>query len=104
MIEDLKNYRAPRRSPWPSILGAALAVSILGVLGPLDYADAIEREAEGKLLRVELVLLEDSGRPADLDECQRAQPKRPRPRATISVQDRTGEPWIRRTCFFEVRG
>ena len=44
------------------------------------------------------LLLENSSRPATLGECQRRHPSMGRPQATISYQQRSGEPWHHRTC------
>lgn len=66
---DLKNYRAPRPSPWLWILGIAGAVAAGGIVGPMDYADRLATQADNRELRVELAKLQ---RPQS-----RAEPERP---------------------------
>lgn len=78
----------------------ALCVAFLGIVGPMDYADALNTEAEEKVARVERVLLETSMQPATLNECQRARPQRLRPDGAISLQSRSNKPWHHRTCFW----
>lgn len=53
-MDDLKNYRAPRRGPWPWILAAAFAVAWSCIVGPIDFAEVLRIEAENKVLRSEL--------------------------------------------------
>lgn len=53
MLTDLNGYRAPR-SPWPWIIGAAIAFAALTFVGPADFAAELEVEAEAKVLRAEL--------------------------------------------------
>jgi len=88
--EDLKDYRAPR----PRVLRRAITWACAGALLLLTAHAAI---ATGRALVA--VLLETSSRPASLAECERTLPGKQYV-ATISVQDRTGEPWHRRTCYF----
>lgn len=57
--------------------------------GTLDY-EAAKADA--------WILLENSAKPASLDECQRAAPERPRPDWSVSRQQRTGDPWHHRMC------
>lgn len=53
---DMKNYRAPSR-PWRWIIGAALTVAFTCIVGPMDFADRLQIQAENKLMRVELATL-----------------------------------------------
>lgn len=39
---------------WLAIFSAALLIAFLGYIGPADYADALDREADMKLLRAQL--------------------------------------------------
>ena len=73
-------------------------------VGNVDYAEALNQEAEEKVARVHRVLLETSAHPASLDECQRANPSLPRPDGAVSQQHRTLEPWQRRTCIYLSKG
>ena len=110
MNRDLKNYRAAR-SPWPVIAGSAIAVSFAFVVGPMDYAAAVETEARVKWARaatshgqrVERVLLENSSRPADFDECQRTHKGRPRTLQVVSFQNGSATPWHHRTCYYDAQ-
>lgn len=54
---DLKNFRAPRRGPWPLILAGSFALAFTCVIGPMDYADRLNIKAENTVLRVELAKL-----------------------------------------------
>ena len=56
MNEDLKHYRA-KRNAWDFIAAAVLAVIFVGIVGPMDYAEDLDREAEIKLMRAELEAL-----------------------------------------------
>lgn len=49
-------------------------------------------------LHAPTMALHNAMQPADLSECQRAAPERGRPDWTISRQQRSNEPWFRRTC------
>jgi len=67
MTDDLKHYRASY-SPWPWIIAAAFVVAYLAVVGPMDYADRLDAQAELALLRTELAALRHvpRSRPAPL--------------------------------------
>lgn len=47
-----------------------------------------------------MALLENSARPADADECERARPDLGRPYFTASKRDRAAEPYHHRTCYW----
>lgn len=83
---------------------ALLAVAFLCIVGPMDYSDALNAEAEEKVARVHRVLLETSSEAATLDECQRTLPKRPRPDSVVSFQNGSATSWHHRTCTYVLRG
>lgn len=72
----------------------------IGTVGNFDYADALATGAEEKNARVHRALLETSGHPATLDECQRAHPNKPRADGVISLQNGSGTPWHHRICWW----
>ena len=51
---DLKNYRAPKRGPWPWIVGATLLIAATCIIGPMDFAERLRLEADNKVLRAKL--------------------------------------------------
>lgn len=53
---DTKNFRA-RRAPWPWIIATAVLLAVLLVVGPMDYAEQLDLEAEAKVLRAEIASL-----------------------------------------------
>lgn len=85
-------------------LGVAAFFLAFGLAGNDSYVQAIEQDADEKVMRVHRVLLETSMQPATLEECERAHPKRPRPDGVISLQNGSLTPWHHRTCMYLTKG
>ena len=90
--KDWLRPKPPQPPSWSVIVGLCIAALVLLVIGwACAYA------APATVLR----LLEDSGNPATLGECQRAYPSLGRPTGCVSLQNGEQTPWHHRVCIYK---
>lgn len=75
----------------------AFLLALYVLVGTLDCR---WNEACARAARPVVILLETSGEPATLGECERARPELGRPQGCVSFQNGYGTSWHHRSCWW----